>query len=115
MLVTVAKSAHLSPITQKYNKPFVNGAGHKLAALNVTQNELLVTQDIMSRQNDVVHARNTEGKAGWIADTQIQLVEPGMKCMHNFTLSLYPKYHTNLWAIAWYHMHALLVGENMHV
>ena len=90
MLVTVAKPAHLSPITQKYNKPFVNGAGHKLAALNVTQNELLVTQDIMSRQNDVVHARNTEGKAGWIADTQIQLVEPGIEMYAQFHFKLVP-------------------------
>lgn len=66
--------------------------------MNVAQNELLITQDRISGQNDVVHARNTEGKAGWIADTQVQLVKPGMKCMHHFTVILYLKYHTILWS-----------------
>ena len=64
---------------QKNGKLFVNGVGQKLAALPVCQHELLITQDRMSGQNNVVHARNTEGNSGWIADTQVQLVKPGKK------------------------------------
>ena len=51
--------------------------GRKLSALNAAPNELLVTQGKISGQNEVVHARNSEGRSGLIADTQVQEVKPG--------------------------------------
>ena len=51
--------------------------GRKLSSLNATPNELLVTQEKISGQNELVHARNSEGRSGLIADTQVQEVKPG--------------------------------------
>lgn len=64
---------------QKQSKSaIVQKNGHKLPALIATQNELLVTIGRMSNQSEMVHARNSEGKSGVIADAQVQLVKPGM-------------------------------------
>ena len=59
-------------------KSVVQKNGHtKLAALSATQNELLVSLGRVADQSEMLCARNSEGKSGLIADTQVQVVEPG--------------------------------------
>ena len=63
---------------QRQTKSFiVLKNGHKRGALSATQNELLVSLGRVADQSEMVHARNSEGKTGLIADTQVQLVKPG--------------------------------------
>ena len=63
-------------------------SGRRLSALAVSQNELLVAMGGMFNQGEMVCATNTEGKAGVIADAQVQLVKPGMTaCITEVTVT----------------------------
>ena len=52
--------------------------GRRLSALDVAQNELLVTIKGMPTQGNMMCVLNTEGKCGTVTDAEVQLVKPGV-------------------------------------
>lgn len=66
------------PLQGKQSKSVMLQNGRRLSALDVAQNELLVTVKGMPSQGQMMCVLNTEGKCGTVADAEVQLVKPGM-------------------------------------